>query len=301
VSYESTLESLVLERPGVVVMTAENRAHIRNLPARLGPRFIDVGIAEQTLVGMAAGLALRGRTPVVHALAPFLTMRAFEFIRTDVALAGLSVKLVGMIGGLLSDGNGPTHQALEDVALMRAIPGMHVFCPADEEELERGLPTVLDCRGPCYVRYTAQTRTLPPITEVSFGSAEVLAKGRDVTLLSYGLLSAEAFRARELLEACGVSTGVINVRWLSPLDEDAVLEAAESSAELVTIEDHFLVGGLYSAVVELLSRRRVNRVVTPFGFDARWFGPGRLPAVLAEEGLSATRIAERLMEHRRNS
>src|SRR5262245_55001762 len=123
-TYEDQLLSLAGADENVIVMTAENRAAIRNVPTVLGPRFIDVGICEQTLIGMAAGLALRGRIPVVHALAAFLTMRAFEFIRTDVGLGNLPVKMIGGVPGFLSEANGPTHQSLEDIALMRAIPNL---------------------------------------------------------------------------------------------------------------------------------------------------------------------------------
>ena len=138
-SYEDALYRLAEEDDRLIVMTAENRAAIRALPERLGARFIDVGIAEQTLVGMAAGLAVRGRIPVIHALAAFLTLRAFEFIRTDVGIPGLPVKLVGSFPGFVSEANGPTHQAIEDVALMRGIPNMKVFCPADLDDLLIGL------------------------------------------------------------------------------------------------------------------------------------------------------------------
>ena len=123
-SYASILADLVRSDPRFVVLTAENRAAIRDLPAPLGDRFIDVGICEQTMIGMAAGFALRGRIPVVHALATFLTLRAFEFIRDDVGIAGFPVKLVGGVPGFLSEANGPTHQAIDDLAVMRAIPGM---------------------------------------------------------------------------------------------------------------------------------------------------------------------------------
>src|SRR6195952_5520098 len=132
-SYEELLTKLALEDDRFVVMTAENRALVRNLPAKLGRRFVDTGITEQTMIGAAAGLALRGRIPVCHALATFLTLRAFEFIRTDVGIGKLPVKLVGGVPGFLSEANGPTHQAIEDVSLMRGIPGMHVVCPADAE------------------------------------------------------------------------------------------------------------------------------------------------------------------------
>ena len=134
-TYADCLGDLARDDERVIVMTAENRAAIRSLPSQLGARFLDTGITEQTMIGMAAGLALRGRLPVVHALATFLTMRAFEFIRTDVGIPALPVKLVGAVPGVLSEANGPTHQALEDVALMRGIPNMRVFCPADLDEL----------------------------------------------------------------------------------------------------------------------------------------------------------------------
>src|ERR1700761_679632 len=151
-TYEELLTKMALEDERFVVMTAENRALVRNMPKALGNRFIDTGITEQTMIGMAAGLALRGGIPVVRALAPFLTMRAFEFIRTDVGIARLPVKLSGYIPGLLSDGNGPTHQAIEDVSIMRSIPGMEVYCPADEDDLVKMLPQIWASDAPSYVR-----------------------------------------------------------------------------------------------------------------------------------------------------
>src|SRR5262244_4188233 len=154
-SYEDFLKERAERDEALVVLTAENRAAIRNLPPALGGRFIDVGICEQTMIGVAAGLALRGRVPVVHALAAFLTMRAFEFIRTDVGIGKLPVILVGGVPGFLSEANGPTHQAIEDVALMRGIPGMQVVCPSDEDELVAALPEIVASRRPTYVRYFA--------------------------------------------------------------------------------------------------------------------------------------------------
>src|ERR1700743_186032 len=141
-TYEELLTGIARDNEQVVVMTAENRALVRNLPLILGKRFIDTGITEQTLVGAAAGLALRGRVPVVHALASFLTMRAFEFVRTDTGIPDLPVKLSGFIPGFLSDGNGPTHQAIEDISIMRGIPNVNVFAPADEDDLVKMLPII---------------------------------------------------------------------------------------------------------------------------------------------------------------
>src|SRR5262245_17046823 len=216
-------------------MTAENRAPIRSLPEALGPRFIDVGICEQTLVGAAAGLALRDRRPVVHALAAFLVMRAFEFIRTDVGIRGLPVKLVGYLPGALSEANGPTHQALEDVALMRGIPGMRVFCPADAWELEAALPDVVASDGPWYVRFNAAPAAVAHVTPFEPGRAEVLSEGTSLSILTFGFLLREAARARAILESRGVSVRLVNMRTLSPLDEAQVLESARRTDLVVTL------------------------------------------------------------------
>src|SRR5262249_15838207 len=210
VSYEERLTEIAERNPDVVVMTAENRAAIRTLPDRLGPRFIDVGIAEQTLVGAAAGLALRGKVPVVHALATFLTMRAFEFIRTDVGIAQLPVKLVGACAGFLSEANGPTHQALADLALMPAIPAMHVCCPADEEEMLEALTCMVGDRAPWYMRYNAHQPAFRHHAPFVPGIAEIVTEGTDVALLTYGYLTRECYDAAQRLSAAGIATKLVN-------------------------------------------------------------------------------------------
>src|SRR5579859_6444098 len=198
-TYEELLIQTALEDERIIVMTAENRALVRNVPKAIGNRFIDTGITEQTMVGMAAGLALRGRIPIVHALAPFLTMRAYEFIRTDVGIAHLPVKLSGYIPGFLSDGNGPTQQSIEDVGIMRGFPGMEVYCPADEDDLVKMLPDIWASESPAYVRINHKKGSYEHSAYIP-GEAEVIATGKDVTLLVYGFLFANALQAREILE-----------------------------------------------------------------------------------------------------
>jgi transketolase len=292
-TYESLLGDLAQIDPRIVVLTAENRSAIRGLPARLGDRFVDVGIAEQTLVGMSAGLALRGRVPVAHALATFLTMRPFEFIRSDVGLPGLPVKLVGSVPGFLSEANGPTHQALEDVALMRGIPGMRVFAPADEEDLLLGLPRILADPAPWYVRFNA-SKPVVSHAPFSLGRAEVVSEGHDLAILTYGALFGQAVEAARVLTADGLSVALLNMRTLEPFDEGAVLAAARSTGLLVTLEDHFERGGLYAIVCELLVRRRVPADVIPFALSARWFAPGLFNDVLHAEGFRGEQIAGRV-------
>jgi transketolase len=293
-TYESTLRTIAEKDERVIVMTAENRAAIRALPDVLGQRFIDVGICEQTMLGAAAGLALRGRIPVVHALAAFLTMRAFEFTRTDVGIANLPVKLIGAVPGFLSDGNGPTHQAIEDIALMRGIPGMHVFCPADVEELTAFLPAIISSPAPWYVRFNALAPVVSHTEAPIPGKAEVLNEGYDVALLTYGFMLREALRAQELLEAQGVSVHLVNLRTLVPLDTEVVLSAVLRCPLTVTLEDHLQTGGLHSILAELLLCNGMGADVLPIALS-HWFRPGRLEQVLDAEGFTGAQIASRIM------
>lgn len=293
-SYERVLENLAAERPELVVMTAENRAAIRNLPQKLGERFIDVGICEQTMIGAAAGMALRGRIPVCHALATFLVLRAYEFIRTDVGIARLPVKLVGGVPGFLSEANGPTHQAIEDVAVLRCVPHMQIVCPADEVELVQALPHVIASPEPTYVRFCATPAAVEHATPYALGKAEVFGDGDDVALLTYGFMLREAQKARALLERAGVGVRLLNLRSIRPLDRIAVLTAARRARLVVTLEDHLLIGGLYSVLSELLVESGVSARVLPLALEERWFKPGLLDAVLAHERMNGEAVAERI-------
>ncbi len=290
-SYEDTLLDIAQTNDNLVVMTAENRAAIRGLPDKLPGKFIDVGIAEQTMIGAAAGLAKQGRIPVVHALATFITLRAFEFIRTDVGIPNLPVKLVGGVPGFLSDGNGPTHQAIEDVALMRGIPHMNVFCPANGKELVEGMRAVIDDPAPWYVRFNAAPASHESKVPFELGKAEVISEGMDVGILVYGFLLKEALVAKEILEKNGISVTLVNVRTPKPLDKETVLKVARETRLLVTIEDHFLTGGLYSIISELLVHEQTPVNVLPLALNS-WFKPALLQDVLEHEGFTGEKIAE---------
>jgi transketolase len=222
-------------------------------------------------------------------------MRAFEFIRTDVGIAHLPVKLSGYIPGFLSDGNGPTHQSIEDVAIMRGIPGMEVYCPADEDDLVRVLPSVWASDAPSYVRVNHKKGTY---THAPFerGKAEIIKEGTDITLLVYGFLFENALQAAMLLEKEGLSVGMVNMRSLKPVDEDILVRAALRSKMLVTIEDHLLTGGLYSIVAETLLKRRLTATVLPMALNERWFRPGLLTEVLETEGFTAEKIVGKILK-----
>ncbi len=286
ITYQSILKEFANKDERLVVLTAENRALIRDLPVSLGNRFVDVGIAEQTMIGMAAGLALRGRIPVCHALTSFLIFRAYEFIRNCVAIPALPVKLCGYIPGFLSDANGPTHQALEDISMMRTLPNMEVFCPADAEELALMLPYILESGKPAYVRINHKSSSIDHSPFLP-GKAEVYSLGRDVNILVTGMLLNEVLKTQKMLESQGVSTGVINMRSLKPIDEDIIIKAVSTKSFLIIVEDHFRTGGLFSAVAEILAKNGLRTRIISFAMEDKWFTPALLPDVLNHEGFTA--------------
>ncbi len=296
--YEQALIDLTLADDRVVVMTAENRAAIRSLPDKIGSRFIDVGICEQTLVGAAAGLARRGRRPIVHALAAFLTMRAFEFIRTDIGIGRLPVTLVGAVPGLLSDGNGPTHQAIEDLSLMRGIPGMAVLAPSDSTELAGALSAAAAHDGPSYIRYFDGAPAFEHKRQYALGQAETHGElDAEIAIVTYGLLVRQAVEAQALLSHHGMRACVVNMRSIAPMDETLVMRLACTARLFVVLEDHFHVGGLFSAIAERLITMPVSAQILPLNLGNYWFRAGRLADVLKHTGLSAEGIADAISKH----
>lgn len=296
-NYEELLRQLVDQDERFMVLTAENRAAIRNLPNQIGDRFIDTGITEQTMIGVASGLALRGRIPVTHALAAFLTMRAFEFIRTDVGIGNLPVKLVGGFSGFLSEANGPTHQAIEDISIMRGIPNINVYCPSDEQDMLIGLRKVLESPSPFYIRYTNAKPVLPHSEQFEIGQAEVISEGKDITILVYGILLRQAFDAQKLLEENGHSVGLINLRTVKPIDKEIIFKVSQNSKLLVTLEDHFITGGLFTIVAEIFLKNGIQCNVLPIALEDKWFKPALFNDVLEYEGFTGKRIAERIMNY----
>lgn len=293
-NYEEILEQLVKEDDNYIVMTAENRAAIRNLPPKINKNFIDTGITEMTQIGTAAGLALRGRIPITHALATFLTMRAFEFIRTDVGIGNLPVKIVGGVAGFLSEANGATHQAVEDVSLMRGIPNVNIFCPADEDDMLKGLKKVLQSKSPFYIRYNNLKPTVEH-GEFEIGKAETFGEGTDVAILVYGMLFEQAMKAKELVEAKGKSVRVVNLRTPKPIDEAALLKAVNECGLVVTLEDHFITGGLYSILSEILLREQKTANVLPIALMDKWFKPLLMKDLLEYEGFTGEKIADSIL------
>jgi transketolase len=258
-AFAETVGELAAEDPRVVLLDGDVAlsAQTDGFARRFPERFFEIGIAEQNLVGAAAGLATMGYLPFVSTFACFQVYRAHDQIRVLVAQTHLPVKLIGGAAGLLFGSAGKSHQTPDDLATLRAMPGMTVVCPADDIETRQVIRWSLDYDAPLYVRLT---RSLSPRVfgedhVFTFPAAVRLHAGRDLAIITSGVQTTRVLEALPLLEAQGVDPTVIHVPTLKPLDEDAIEEAAREAGRLVVVEDHSVLGGLGGAVCEVVAER----------------------------------------------
>lgn len=258
-AYGKALAELAEKEPNLVVLDADlsGSTMSKDFAAVCPDRFFDMGIAEANMVGVAAGLAACGKKPFVNSFAMFAAGRAWEQVRNSVAYPGLNVKVVGSHGGLSVGEDGATHQCIEDLAIMRAIPGMTVLCPCDAHEMRAAVEALLAYEGPAYLRLgrlAVETVTdQVPGYSFAIGKGALLRPGTDVTVVAVGMMVQMALAAAEQLAGEGLSVRVIDMHTIKPLDTDLLLQAAKETGCLVTTEEANVVGGLGSAVAECLS------------------------------------------------
>ena len=260
-------------------------------------RFFMEGIQEQHVIGMAAGLAMEGYIPFVNTIATFLTRRCFEQLAVDLCLHNLPVRLIANGGGVVYAPLGPTHLAIEDVSILRALPNMTVVAPTDKEEMKRLMPQTLDVPGPLYIRLGKGGDPVVSRAEDKFeiGKSIELRSGNDIALIATGVMVNRALMAAEQLASEGIDCTVINMHTLKPLDDEKVLELAKLSKLIVTIEEHTLIGGLGSAVIELISDRfegqppRIKRIGLPDEFPKQY---GSQDSMMEYYGLQPPALAK---------
>lgn len=256
-AYGITLVELGKKNPDIVVLDADLSCSTKTAKfAKTFPdRFFNMGVSEQDMIGVAAGLALTGKIPFASTFAIFATGRAWEQIRQTVCYSNANVKIVATHGGITVGEDGATHQALEDVALMRVIPGMTVIVPADAYETAQAIATIAEYHGPVYVRLgrAKVPSVMPENYKFQIGKSYIFRVGKDVNIIANGIMVAEALKASEILNKEGIDTGVANFSSVKPLDEEALLNIAKSSKLIVTAEEHSIIGGLGSAVAEFIS------------------------------------------------
>lgn len=297
-AFGETLIKLVDEGMDIMAVDADlcGSTTTAKFGAAYPDRLFDVGIAEQNMIGVASGLALTGRTVFTGSFAVFGTGRCWEQIRNTVCDSGLNVKICPTHAGITVGADGATHQALEDIALMRVLPGMRVLVPADYASAVAAIRLAAATPGPFYVRLGREP--LPEVYDEGFtcdvAFANVLREGSDISIMACGVEVAQALAAADALAAEGISAEVVDVMSVKPLDEEAIIASAAKTGRVLTVEEHSIYGGMGSAVAELLGEKRpvpVTRLgMTTFGQS------GDAAELLAYYGLDAAGIAARVRE-----
>lgn len=281
-------------------LTPDTGASLANYAAEFPDRYVDVGIAEQCVVGVAAGLALEGAMPFIAGMSPFLSMRAFEQIRTDVCYQGLPVRFICWNGGLTT-GGGPTHNAMEDLALMKSIVNLTVVSIADPNMMAAIMRRSLDLDGPLYIRFgTGKGEACiydPETLTGEVGSGLIARPGTDVSIIAHGDLVHEALAAAELLAAQGVSAQVVDLFTIKPLDTDLIARCVETTGHLVVVEDHLSHGGLASSIADALIDLDCRpKSFRRLGVPQRYTGFGPAPVQWHKYGYDRSGIVRTVQE-----
>jgi len=260
-------------------------------------RFMNAGIAEANMVGMSAGVATTGKTVFCHSFAMFTAGRAYDQIRNSVAYPQLNVKIVGTHAGLSVGEDGATHQCIEDLSLMRTIPGMTVVCPADANETELAVKAIAAYKGPCYLRLGRSnvenvTDSIPGY-HFELGKGSLLRSGTDITIIATGLMVQIALRAAQTLEQEGIHARVINIHTIKPIDREIIIKAAKETGAIVTAEEHNIIGGLGSAVMEVVSEECPVPVIR-LGVEDVFGHSGTAEALMIKYGLTAEKLISKV-------
>jgi len=297
----STLAQIAEKDPAVVVLDADfyTCTITQDFKDKFPHRFIEVGIAEQNMMGVAAGLATAGLKPFASALAAFCTRRACDQVTTSIALQNLNVKILGVYPGLFVGKNGGSHQALEDIAITRAIARMSVVQPADAWELMEVLRFAVNHIGPMYIRISREPspRYVPDDYTFQLGKSTLLREGRDITVMTYGELIPDTLEATEFLASKhGINARVLNMSSLKPIDTEATVKAAKETHCIFTVDNHNIIGGLGSAIAEFLSENHPTRVKR-IGVRDVFGRSGSNEAMKKKFGVSSEAIAAQILDY----
>lgn len=297
-SYGNALASLGREHENLVVLDADLAAATKTgiFKKEFPERHIDCGIAEANMIGIAAGLASTGKVPFCSSFAMFAAGRTFEQIRNSVGYPHLNVKIGATHAGISVGEDGATHQCNEDIALMRTIPGMTIINPSDDVEARAAVKAAYEMEGPVYLRFGRLA--VPVINDrddykFEIGKGVVLKEGTDLTLIATGLEVAESLAAAEKLEADGISVEVINMHTIKPLDVDLVVRSVAKTGKVVTVEEHSIIGGLGSAVAEVLAEKQPAKLLR-IGVEDRFGESGPALKLLEKYELDAAGIYKKV-------
>ena len=293
-SFGEAVTALAAENPDIVVLDADLAEATKTciFEKKYPERFIDCGIAEGNMIGIAAGLAACGKIPFAASFAMFSAGRAYEQVRNSVGYPHLNVKIAGSHAGISTGEDGATHQCCEDIALMRTIPGMVVVNPADHYEMLAAVKAAAQHNGPVYLRLgrlAVESVHNNDDYQFELGKGITLRDGKDITIAATGLMVGEAVKAAKSLEAQGIDARVIDIHTIKPIDEDLLVKAAQETGHIVTVEEHNVIGGLGEAVCACLSQR-CPTPVTRIGVQDVYGHSGPALDLLQEFGLCAENI-----------
>lgn len=297
-SYGNALAELGAKYPDVVVLDADLAAATKTgiFKKAFPDRHIDCGIAECNMMGIAAGLAATGKIPFASSFAMFAAGRAFEQVRNAVGYPKLNVKIGATHAGISVGEDGATHQCNEDIALMRTIPGMVVINPADDVEAKAAVEAAIKHQGPVYLRFgrlAVPVLNDPSDYKFELGKGVVLREGKDITLVATGLCVSETLEAAEQLAKDGIDAKVINIHTIKPIDEDLIVASAKETGKVVTIEEHSIIGGLGSAVCDVLSAKAPTKVLK-IGIEDTYGESGPAVELIKKYGLDSEGIYKKV-------
>ena len=298
-AYGAALLELGKSNKNIVVLDADlsGSTKTKGFSKAFPERFFNMGISEQDMIGTAGGLSLTGKIPFASTFAVFETGRAWEQIRQTLCYSHLNVKLAATHSGITVGEDGASHQSLEDIALMRVLPGMTVIVPADGFETKQAIDAAAEFKGPVYIRLgrSKVPAVMPKDYKFQIGKAYTYSLGKDATIVAAGIMVSAALEAKELLAKDGIEAGVINMSTIKPLDGGALLAAADKSKLILTAEEHSIIGGLGSAVAEFLSENHPTKVVK-IGMRDTFGCSGPPKELLQLYGLTAANMAETIKE-----
>ena len=299
-SYGNALAELGAEHKDVVVLDADLAAATKTgvFKKAFPERFIDCGIAESNMMGVAAGLAATGLVPFASSFAMFAAGRAFEQVRNSIGYPHLNVKIGATHAGISVGEDGATHQCNEDIALMRTIPGMVVISPADDVEAKAAVKAAYEHQGPVYLRFGRLAVPVindRPDYKFELGKGVVLREGKDLTIIATGLPVSNCLEAAEKLAADGIDAKVINIHTIKPLDEELVVAAAKETGKVVTVEEHSVIGGLGSAVCDVLAEKAPTKVLK-IGINDTFGESGPAVELIKKYGLDTDSIYQKIKE-----
>lgn len=301
-AYGKTLAELVEENENIIVLDADLSGSTKTADARKARpnQHFNFGIAEGNMMSAAAGLAASDKIVFASTFAMFAAGRGFEQIRNSIAYPNMNVKIAATHAGISLGEDGATHQAIEDISLMRSVPNMTVVSPSDGPETAAAIRAVAEYVGPVYVRLgRLGVQTINDNADYKFelGKGVVLSEGQDIAIFATGLMVQEALKAKEILKAEGLNPTVINIHTIKPIDKDLIIETAKTHSLIVTAEEHNVIGGLGSAVAEVLAVNHPTRMIMVGVNDT--FGESGKPAdLLAKYGINADNLAKQILDNK---